>query len=93
MGPDEDEITWVLLRENLPEPEAEIITGLLRANSIPVQEQREGINVVYRFTVGPLAMVKLYVPFHRAAEAEVLLKALAMGEPEEDGPDTDERPR
>ena len=55
-----------------------MICSLLRANSIPVMEKREAINVAYQFHVGALSAVRLYVPLHRAAEAEVLLKALAM---------------
>lgn len=74
----EDDIPWVALREHLDPVEAEIITGLLRASSIPVMEKREALGTVYQIRVGPVGEVRLYVPLHRAAEAEVLLKALAL---------------
>ncbi|MHB9144888.1 MAG: hypothetical protein ACYC5Y_06085 [Symbiobacteriia bacterium] len=93
MSPTEDDITWVLLREDLPESEAEIIASLLEANNIPVREQREGLNAAYRFNIGPLAGVRLYVPLHKAAEAEVLLKALAEApllEPDGDEPSAED---
>lgn len=73
----DDDIPWVAVRDHLDPVEADVIASLLRANNIPVMERREAINVAYAFRVGPLAGVRLYVPLHRAAEAEVLLKALA----------------
>lgn len=92
MSPTEDEISWVLLREDLPEPEADVIISLLRSNNIPVRDQREGVNAAYRLTIGPMAGVRIYVPLHKAAEAEVLLKALAEApllEPDEEPPGED----
>lgn len=54
-------------------------------------EKREAVGVVYQFRVGPVGEVRLYVPLHRAAEAEVLLKALAL-ERHDDPLDTGDEP-
>ncbi len=66
---------WEVVREVSTEWEAELLCGVLRSHGIPAQilSQRDSTRM---FTVGALAVVKLFVPAVYREPAHRLLKEL-----------------
>lgn len=64
--------TWALLREVGTEIEAMLIAGRLHSAGIPAQVLSQ-VDSTRNFTVGALAIAKVYVPSHMLVHAEDLL--------------------
>lgn len=89
VGPADDQpIEWVIVRTVSTEIEARLISGRLEANGIPACVLSQ-VDTTRGFTVGALAIAKVFVPRQLFDEADALLETRA-DDPETDDPETDE---
>ncbi|MCR4420007.1 MAG: DUF2007 domain-containing protein [Clostridia bacterium] len=66
--------------------EAELVSGWLKSEDIPVIVRAEAAGTVYGFSTGALAEVELLVPEERYEAARALLKAALSDLPDLDSP-------
>ncbi len=59
----------------------EMVRMLLESVDIPVLVVQESAGITYGLTVGPLGLVKIYVPADRAEEAAQVLESMDPGDP------------
>lgn len=76
------EDNWVVLMEVYNQEEAQLVGGLLLMAEIPAILEHEDIGELFKFTVGPLAKIKIKVPESRLEDANKVL-AGEIGDPEE----------
>jgi len=73
------EQSWEVLTEVDGELNAEIMRGLLEAQSIPVSLSQEGAGKVYGLTVGEFGRVEILVPSGYLDQAQKVLDDLNRG--------------
>lgn len=78
---------WTIVRTVSTSFEAELIAGRLRSFEIPAVVLSQ-VDTTRNFTVGALAVAKVFVPESRLAESEEIL-ASEPTDSQEEGPDQD----
>ena len=68
------EANWEVVYETNGSFLAEILRGLLEAQSIPVVLSQEGIGRVYGITIGTLGRTQILVPAHDLERAQQILQ-------------------
>ncbi len=84
-----EEITWTIVRVVSTVIEAELMAGRLRAHGIPAIVLSQ-VDTTRNFTVGELAVAKIFVPSVYAAKAERMLSVDADEWEEDDDDDHQE---
>ena len=70
---------WILLAENVPPAEAEVLKGLLESQGIPAYIAREGAGRALGLVVGPLGLAQVLVPASRQVEAQQVYQDFLKG--------------
>lgn len=73
------QVEWAIIRTVSTDIEARILAGRLRAEGIPAFVLSQ-VDTTRGFTVGALAVAKVFVPEHLCDEAEQILGTDAEGE-------------
>lgn len=72
-GAIDESITWAIVRKVSSEIEARLIAGRLHADGIPAVVLSQ-VDTTRNFTVGALAIAKVFVPAHLLEQADLLLR-------------------
>lgn len=68
-----EKVNWVRLQSTLNDIEADIISGLLETNGIPVMRKYPGMSGLTKIYMGSSFGVELYIPDKYLKEAKALL--------------------